>query len=58
MNEYHTCINEKNLVTSSSQCCLIDDPQDREGTIFIPYSLAVQAARNIKTLNFYLQLWI
>ena len=45
MNEYHTCINEKNLVTSSSQCCLIDDPQDREGTIFIPYSLAVQAAQ-------------
>ena len=38
-------LTKKHLVTSSSQCCLIDDPQDREGTIFIPYSLAVQAAQ-------------
>ena len=47
MTEYHACLNEKlinwlSLVTSSSQYCSIDDSQDREGTIFISYSLAVQ----------------
>ena len=47
MTEYRTCFNKKMtnrlwLVTFSTQYCPIDDSQDREGTIFIPYSLAIQ----------------
>ena len=50
MTEHHTCVNEKLInrlwpVTSSSQYCPIDDSQDREGTVFILYSLAVQPAQ-------------
>ena len=50
MKEYQTCLNEKlinrlSLVTSSIQYCSIDDSQDIEGTIFIPYSSAVQSTQ-------------
>ena len=37
--------NRLSLVTSSGQYCPSDDSQDREGTIFIPYSLAIQSAQ-------------
>ena len=36
---------KNHLVASPSQYCPIDDSQDREGLIFILYSLAVQAAQ-------------
>ena len=45
MTEYYTCINGKASSKPSSQYCPIDDSQDRDGTIFIPCSLAVQATR-------------
>ena len=50
ITKYHTCLNKKLinqlwLLTPSSQYCPIDDSQNREGTTFIPYSLAVQAAQ-------------
>ena len=56
MTEYHTCLNDKLinqlwLVTSSSQYCPIDDSQAREGTKFISYSLAVQAAQKYSDLE-------
>ena len=45
MTENHTFLTKKHLATSSSQYCPIDDSQEREATIFIPYSLAIQAAQ-------------
>ena len=50
MTEYHTCFNKKLInrlwqVISFTQYCPIDDSQDREETIFIPYYLAVQPAQ-------------
>ena len=37
--------NRLSLVTSSGQYYPSDDSQDRDGTIFIPYSLAIQSAQ-------------
>ena len=39
------CLGKHCIGTCSSQYCPIDDSQDREGTIFIPYSLAIQPAQ-------------
>ena len=50
MTEYHTCLNKKLInrlwqVISSTQYCPIDDSQDRDEAIFIPYYLVVQPAQ-------------